>query len=130
LNWPSTTSEVSGWRQAITFSRADCKSSGPRVAGFHGHFGGLEQVGDQRIQYRPGGVVEPGPVGDAELLRHVDLHRLDVLTVPHRGEQLIGEAQDVQVLGGLLAQEMVDPVHLLLVEYRVDDPVQRLEGLL
>ena len=36
----------------------------------------------------------------------------------------------MQVLGGLFAQEMVDPVHLLLVEYRVDDSVQRLEALL
>ena len=30
----------------------------------------------------------------------------------------------MQVLGGLLAQEVVDPVDLLLVQDRVDDPVQ------
>ena len=97
----------------------------------HGDLGRhLEQVGDQHVQHRAGGVVEPGPVGDAELLGHVDLYRLDVLAAPHGGEQPVGEAQHVQVLGGLLAQEMVDPVDLLLVEHRVDDPVERVEGLL
>jgi hypothetical protein len=33
----------------------------------------------------------------------------------------------VQVLGGLLPQEVVDPVHLLLVEDRMDDPVELAE---
>ena len=93
--------------------------------GFHGDLGGhLEQVRDEHVQHRTGGVVELGPVADAERLGHVDLHRLDVLAVPVRGEGSVGEAQHVQILGGLLAQEMVDPVHLLLVEDRMDDPVE------
>jgi len=33
----------------------------------------------------------------------------------------------VQILGGFLAQEMVDPVHLLLIQHRMDDPVQLAE---
>ena len=36
----------------------------------------------------------------------------------------------MQVLGGLLAEEMVDPVHLRLVEHRVHHVVQLLEGFL
>ena len=96
----------------------------------HRDLGGhLEQVGDQHVEHRAGGVVEHRTVGDAELFRHVDLHRLDVLPVPHGGEQAVREAQHVQVLGGLLAQEMVDPVDLLLVQHRVDDPVQGAERL-
>ena len=47
-----------------------------------------------------------------------------MLAVPHRGEQPVGEAQHVQVLGGFLAEEVVDPVDLLLVQDRVDDPVE------
>jgi hypothetical protein len=86
-------------------------------------------VRDEHVEHRAGRVVEHRAVGDAELLRHVDLHRLDVLAVPHRGEQAVGEAKAVQVLGGLLAQEVVDPVDLLLVQDRVDDPVQAAERL-
>ena len=33
----------------------------------------------------------------------------------------------MQVLSGFLPEEVVDPVHLLLVKDRVDDPVQRAE---
>jgi hypothetical protein len=49
----------------------------------HGDLGGhLEKVGDQHVEHRTGGVVELRPVADVERLRHVDLHRLDVLAVP------------------------------------------------
>jgi hypothetical protein len=83
-------------------------------------------VGDEHVEHRAGGVVEQRPVGNAQLLGHVDLHGLDVLAAPHRREQPVGEAQQVQVLRPLLAQEMVDPVDLLLVQHRVDDPVESL----
>jgi len=96
----------------------------------HGDLGGyLEQVGHQHVEHRAGGIVELGPVGDVERLRHVDLHGLDVPTVPERGRQLVGEPQYVQVLGGLLPQEVVDPVDLLLVEDGVDNPVEFPESI-
>ena len=71
---------------------------------------------DEHVQNRAGGVVELGPVADAERLGHVDLYRLHVPAVPVRGRRSAGEAEQVQILGGFLAQEMVDPVHLLLIQ--------------
>jgi hypothetical protein len=50
--------------------------------------------------------------------------------VPHRGEHLVAEAQQVQVLRRFLAEEVVDAVDLLLVKDRMDCPVQGPEGLL
>jgi hypothetical protein len=41
----------------------------------------------------------------------------------------VGEAEQVQVLGGFLTQEMIDPVDLRLAQDRVDDPVQGPERL-
>jgi hypothetical protein len=40
-----------------------------------------------------------------------------VRAVPVRGGRHVGEAEQVQILGGLLAQEMVDPLHLLLIQH-------------
>ena len=98
--------------------------------GLHGHLGGdLEQVGDQHVQGGAGAVVEVGPVGDVEVLGDVDLHLGDVLPAPDVLEEPVGEAQHVQVLGALLAQEVVDPEHLLLVEHRVHDLVELAEPL-
>src|SRR4051794_4378725 len=37
---------------------------------------------------------------------------------PIAGEEPVGIAQDVQVLAALLAEEVVDPEHLVLVEHR------------
>ena len=71
---------------------------------------------DEHVQDRAGDVVELGPVADAERLGHVDLHRLDVVAVPEGGGRSVGEAEQMQILGGFLAQEMVDPVHLLLIQ--------------
>jgi hypothetical protein len=85
-------------------------------------------VRDEHVQDRAGGVVELRPVADAERLGHVDLHRLDVLAVPVRGGRAVSEAEHVQILGGFLAQEMVDPVHLLLIQDRMNDPVEFAEA--
>ena len=84
----------------------------------HRHLGrDLEQVGDQHVQRRPGRVVELRPIGDVEGLRDVDLHLLDALAIPDPGDHRVGEPQHVDVLGRLLAQEVVDPEDLLLVEH-------------
>jgi hypothetical protein len=50
-----------------------------------------------------------------------------VLAIPHRLEGSVGEAQQVKVLRRFLGQEVIDPVDLLLVKYRMDDPVERTE---
>jgi hypothetical protein len=84
-------------------------------------------MGDEHVQHRAGAVVELGPVVDPERLRDVHLDGFDVLPVPHGTEELVGEPQHVQVLGRFLAQEVVDPVNLVLVQHRVDQAVELAE---
>ena len=74
----------------------------------------------------PDAVEVAGPAADADVLGHGDLHVVDVVVVPDRLEQLVGEAQRHQVLHRLLAQVVVDPEHRRGREHRRDDPVQLL----
>ena len=109
-----------------------------RLRRLHGHLGGhLEEVCDQHVEDRAGGVVEPGPVRDSERLGNVDLDGRDVVAVPHRTDHLVGEPQHVQLLRRLLAEEVVDPIDLLLGQHGVHQAVElaellgrRAEGLL
>ena len=69
-------------------------------------------------------VVEGAPTLDVDRLRERDLHRLDVVSVPDRFEDLVREAQIHDVLDRLLAQEVVDPVDLILPEHAPEPFVQ------
>ena len=73
----------------------------------------LEHVVLQHVAGRAGLVVEAGPAADADVLGHGDLHRVDEVAVPHRLEQLVGEAQRQEVLDRLLAQVVVDAEDVL-----------------
>jgi hypothetical protein len=55
---------------------------------------------------------------DADVLRRGDLDVADVVAVPQRLEQAVGEPERQHVLDGLLAQVVVDPEDLGLVEDR------------
>ena len=61
---------------------------------------------------------------DAERFGHRDLHRVDVVVVPHRLEQRVREAEDEQVLDRLLPEEVVDAVDRVLVEGMMQDRVE------
>ncbi len=63
-------------------------------------------------------VVEAAAVADVERLGHVDLDVVDVVAVPDRLEEAVGETQRENVLRRLLAEEMVDAKDLLLVRTR------------
>ena len=65
---------------------------------------------------------------DADLFRHRDLHVVDVLAVPQRLEEAVGEAEDEEVLDRLLAQVVIDPEYLRLVEGLGDGVVQLLRA--
>ena len=71
------------------------------------------------VAQRSHGVVEVPAVLDAERLRHRDLHRCDLLPVPQRLQHRVPEAQDQQLLEAHLAEEVVDPVKLRLVQVLV-----------
>ena len=68
------------------------------------------------VAHDAGRVVElPAPL-DPDLLRHRDLDLVDVLPVPQRLEDRVAEAEDEDVLDGLLAEVVVDAEGLPLVE--------------
>ena len=84
----------------------------------------LEQVRDDHVAVGAGLVVEVGPALDGQRLRHVDLDVADVLPVPARLEQPVGEPQGQDVVDRLLAHEVVDAEDLRLVEDLVQLLVQ------
>ena len=100
---------------------ADRIEVGPGGWGLHGHQGErLQEVVLDDVPEAADRVVEAAAVLDAEVLRHRDLHGLDVAAVPDRLEQGVREAQVGDVLDRLLAEEVVDPVDLLLRQDLVD----------
>ena len=92
----------------------------------HGHQAGqLEEVVLQDVAAGAGLLVELAAPLHAQVLRHGDLHVIDVAAVPHRLEDAVAEAEDQQVADGLLAQVVVDAVDLPLVEDVGDLAVER-----
>ena len=92
----------------------------------HRHEGeDLEEVGDDHVPERAGLLVEAGTVLDRMRLGDVDLDVVDVVQVPDRLEEAVGETQSEDVLGRLLAEVVVDPEDLLLVEDLVQLGVER-----
>ena len=73
-------------------------------------------MGDDHVAEGAGFLVEVGARADPEGLGDVDLDVVDVVAVPDRLEQAVGEAQGEDVLRRLLAEEVVDAEDLLLVE--------------
>src|SRR5205823_3380594 len=90
--------------------------------GEHGHQ--LQRVVLHDVAQRTRLVVELAAPLDAHRLGHGDLHRVDVAPVPDRLEEAVPEAEDGQVLDGLLAEVVVDPIDLALAEDLADLPVQ------
>jgi hypothetical protein len=62
---------------------------------------------------------------DPDVLGRGDLDVIDVVAVPHRLEQGVGESQRHQVLDGLLAQVVIDAEDLVLLEDLQQLRVQR-----
>ena len=56
----------------------------------------------------------------ADLLGDRDLHVVDVAPVPDRLEDAVGESEDQDVLHRLLAEVVIDPVDLVLIEHLPD----------
>lgn len=68
------------------------------------------------VAQRAGALIVAGAGADAFFLGHRDLHVVDILGVPQGFEDRVAEAHDQDVLHGLLAEVMVDPEDLALVE--------------
>jgi hypothetical protein len=80
----------------------------------------LHHVVDDHVAQRPDRVVEVAAVLDPEALGHGDLHGRHVAPVPQRLQHGVGEAQVQDLVQAHLAQEVVDPVQLRLVDGGVD----------
>ena len=76
------------------------------------------------VARRADAVVVRRAAADADVLGHRDLDVVDVVGVPDRLEQLVGEAQRQQVLHRLLAEVVVDPEDVVRVEDVRDDVVE------
>ena len=70
-------------------------------------------------------VVVAGAAADADVLGHRDLHVVDVVAVPDRLVQLVGEAQRQDVLHRLLAEVVVDAEDRVGGERHLERLVQR-----
>jgi hypothetical protein len=84
----------------------------------------LQDVVLDDVAHRPGRLVEPAAVADAERFGDGDLHVVDPGAVPDRLEDGVREPQSEQVLHCLLGQVVVDPEDLLLREGRGQVGVQ------
>ncbi len=73
-------------------------------------------------------VVKRGPVTDSHRLGDGDLDMIDVVAVPDRLEDAVGEAEDEQVLHGFLAQIVIDAIDLVLLQDLVGDLVEVARG--
>ncbi|WP_341360948.1 hypothetical protein V5H98_07640 [Georgenia sp. M64] len=88
--------------------------------------GDVEQVRDQHVQGDTGCLIEGGSIGDVERLGDVDLDLLDAPGVPLGPEEPVREAEGVDGLHGLLAEEVVDAEDLALGQELPDGGVELL----
>ena len=77
------------------------------------------------VAQRAGRVVELAALLDADRLGDRDLHVVDVVAVPQRLEEAVGEAEDQDVLHRLLAEIVIDAEDLLLARHAQDLLVER-----
>src|SRR5262249_60358676 len=71
-----------------------------------------------------GHLVELASLLHADRLRRGDLHVVDPVAVPDRFKNPVSEAERHDVLHGVLADEMVDPENLLLVQRAQDASIE------
>ncbi len=90
----------------------------------------LHQVVDDDVAQRADRVVEVAPVLHAEVLGHRDLDARDVVPVPDRLEQRVGEPDVEDLLEPHLPEVVVDPEELRLVDVLVQLGGERAGGLL
>ncbi len=84
----------------------------------------LHHVVLHHIAQRAGLLVKRSAAFDAQRFRRGDLHVVDVVAIPDRLEDAVGEAEDQDVLHRLFAQVVIDAEDLVLVEDGVDLVIQ------
>ncbi len=89
----------------------------------------LQHVALHHVAQRAGLLVVGAAALDAERFGHRDLDVIDVVTVPDRLEQDVGEAEGEHVLHGFFAEVVIDPIDLPLGKDGGDLGVQRAGAL-
>ena len=84
----------------------------------------LQQMILEHVADDAGRVVVAGAAADVDFLGHGDLHVVDVVAIPDRLEDRVGEPQHEQVLNRFFAEVVIDAVDLLFAEDGVDDLVE------
>ena len=84
----------------------------------------LQHVVLNHVTQRAGLLVIRAAALDADRLRHRDLHLGHVIAVPDGLEDAVGEPEHEDVLDGLFAEVVIDPVDLLFLEDAHELPVQ------
>src|SRR5215470_4335839 len=69
-------------------------------------------------------IVEAAAALDAEIFRHGDLHALDVVAVPERLHEGIGEAEDDHIVYRPLPQVMINSENRGFIELPEEDLIQ------
>ena len=78
------------------------------------------------VAQRAGGVVEFAAPLDAERLRDGDLDMVDMVSIPQRLENAVGEAEHQDVLDRLFPEIVVDAIDLALGEHAEDVAIEGL----
>src|ERR1700686_1727657 len=71
-----------------------------------------------------GSLIEPGALLDTQVLPSGDLNMVDVIAIPEGFKDSVTEAQHQKILHRVLAEKMIDAIHLLLIEYPEDDAIE------
>ena len=115
--------------QDLHFLIADRISAETRRRLHRGEGEELEEMVLNHVTHRPRGVVVTGASLHAEWLGGSDLNMGDMVVIPDRFEDRVGEAHHHDVLGRLLAEIMIDTVGVALGEDLADKPVEKLGRL-
>ncbi len=78
-----------------------------------GHGKELKQMVRNHVAESARGFIEPAAMLDAYGFGRGDLHVIDVIAVPERLDDVVGEAKDHDVLDGFFAEIVVDAVNLV-----------------
>src|ERR1700680_2243154 len=68
------------------------------------------------VAKRAGSFIEAAAMFYANGFRGSDLHVIDVVAIPQRFNNVVGETEDHQILNGLFPKIMIDAVNLVLGE--------------
>ena len=68
------------------------------------------------VSHGSGGFIEARPLFHTHRLGNGDLHVIDVIAIPQRLKNPVGEPLDHDVLDGFFAQKVVHPIDLIFVE--------------